>query len=408
MKKRIAVIGGGASGLMAAIAAKSKDNEVILIEKNDKLGKKLYATGNGRCNFTNLDMSEDKFRTDSQVDFYHVIDNFNFEKTLDFFLESGLKSKERNGYVYPYNDQASAVVKVLELKVRSLGIKTFLNTEVIGISKSGVKFYVQTGNGDYDVDNVIVATGLKASPVTGSDGKIANIISKKGISFQEIVPSLVALRANDPCFKDLAGIRCNGKISIYVDDRYIACDEGEIQLTRNGPSGIPTFQVSRYAAKALQNDSDVYASLDFFTRCSKRQFVKDVKKCMIQLPEYSVTDYLEGMLNSKLVPVILKRAGVNNGKKLKDLSDVEITNIAQNVKYFNVDITDTLGFESAQVCAGGIDLNEINLKTMEFKSIKGMYACGEILDVDGICGGYNLQWAWSTGYLAGASAARSR
>jgi len=408
MKKRIAVIGGGASGLMAAIAASNKDNEVFLIEKNDKLGRKLYATGNGRCNFTNLSMNEEMFRSDSDVDFYDVIQGFNNKNVVDFFLEAGLKSKERNGYVYPYNDQAASVVKTLELKAKSLGIKVFLNTEVIGISMVDKKFYVQTGNGDYEADNVIIATGLKASPVTGSDGKIANLIANKGISFQAIVPSLVALKSNDSSFKDLAGIRCNGKISIYVDGNYVACDEGELQLTKNGPSGIPTFQVSRYASKGLESKKNVYASIDFFTLCSKRELSKDINKCKKQLPDYMISDYLEGMFNSKLVPVFLKKSEINKKKRMKDLTDEDITSLVQTIKYFNVNITDTLGFESAQICSGGIDLKEINITTMEFKKIKGMYVCGEILDVDGICGGYNLQWAWSSGFLAGKSAAKSR
>lgn len=409
MKKRVVIIGAGASGIMAAISAAEDGCLVTLIDGNNKVGKKLYATGNGRCNFTNLNMKEECFRSDSLTGFYSVIERFDEKALIDYFYKLGINHKDRNGYVYPANDQAQAVVFALNKRLSRLKVDIKLEekcSDIILPDSKNNYYEVVTEKAKYKADAVVVSTGLKASPNSGSDGKFLSVIKNLHLKINPVTPALVPLIFEENDLSDARGVRCNGKISLYVDGQYICCDTGELQFNKKNISGIPTFQVSRYASKALNERKSVKAVVDFYPSLSRKDLIKQFKEKQTYLGYETVYDILFGFLNAKICDVILKRNGFDKNVRFDSFSQSDLERLAIAVKEFVVTIKDTAGFEYAQVCAGGIDLSEIDISTMESVKYKGLYFCGEILDVDGICGGYNLQWAFAGGYLAGKAIAK--
>ncbi|MCR5271684.1 MAG: NAD(P)/FAD-dependent oxidoreductase [Lachnospiraceae bacterium] len=405
MKKDVIVIGAGASGIIAAIKAASEGAKVMLLDGNNKVGKKLYATGNGRCNFTNLNMEKNCFRSDSGDEFYKVIDAFNENEVISFFYRMGINHKDRNGYVYPTNDQAASVVAAFENALRHFNVSVKLNERCENISFPGDCIRIKTPEGEYKADSVVIACGLKAYPNMGSDGNLFPVLKRIGYRFEEVTPALVPLIYKHKFLSKAAGVRCNGRITLYIDGEYVCADTGELQFNKTNISGIPTFQVSRYASKAIYEEKKVSVKLDLYPFSNRKDFIKELLDKKKILGYESVTDVLNGMLNNKLTDVILKTSGTRGEREFGEFSQADIDKIADVIKNFEVTVTDTAGFDAAQVCAGGIKLSEIDLNTMESKRHKGLFFCGEILDVDGICGGYNLQWAWSGGYLAGMNAA---
>lgn len=377
MKKTVAIIGGGASGMMSAITAARAGGNVILIEHKDRLGKKILATGNGKCNYTNLLQREDCYRSDIPGFPYKVISKFSAEETIRFFQELGIYPKNRNGYIYPNSGQAGAVLDALRFTVEKSGVTVWYETEVTDIRRTAKGFRLGTNHEPIKADAVILACGGMASPSTGSDGSGYTLAKLCGHSVVPTVPALVQLHTKEN-MKALAGIRTDGRIKLLADDKVVAEDVGELQLTAYGISGIPVFQVSRYAAKALREERKVTARLDFLPGLSEQE-VKTY------LDTHEPWQY-SGLLNKKLLQVIPPVAG-----KLKN---------------FPVTITKTNGFDQAQVTAGGVSTEEIDPATMESKILPGLYFAGEMVDVDGICGGYNLQWAWSSGHQAGICAVR--
>lgn len=405
--KKIVVIGGGASGLVAAITAARNGADVIVLEHKEKVGKKILATGNGRCNFTNEYMEISCFRGEDVERIDAVLKKFGTKETLHFFDELGVFPKSRNGYYYPKSNQAAAILDVLNMELKRQQVEIVCNSHVTKIEKTK-QFKVLSSTGTYMADAVILAAGGKASAVLGSDGSGYSLAKMFGHTISPVVPALVQLRGNGTFFKQISGVRADAKISLYVDGELLGEDTGEVQFTDYGLSGIPVFQISRFAALALYQKKTPKVRVDFFPEFTGEELTLFFEKIIRQNGEKKAGEFLVGLLNKKLVPILLRASGVRERTLISEVEKERLERLIDKCKGFEIEITETNSFEQAQVCAGGVRLNEIDIETMESLYEKGLYLAGEILDADGICGGYNLQWAWATGYLAGKNALKGK
>ena len=408
MKGRIGIVGAGASGLAAAIAAARAGAQVTVIEHMDKAGKKILSTGNGRCNLTNRRMEAECFRC-GQKDFpMKVIERFGLEETLGFFEGLGILIKDRNGYLYPYSDQASSVRDVLlqEAERRRVQIHLSCHIERIEERPSG-GFVLHTDQGRLSEDALILAAGSKAAPSTGSDGSGYELARQLGHSIIKPLPALVQLRCQGNMYRQMAGVRTEAGVRLLVDGELAAEDRGELQLVDYGLSGIPIFQVSRFAARALDQRRRVTVRVDFMPAWEEREAFGLLKKRASLLGYKPVSDFFTGMLNPKLAQVLIKCSGVNPSLKAGELTGKQLGRILGQLKSYEAIVMSVNPFANAQVCCGGVDTRQVDPRTMQSRIKRGLYFAGEILDVDGICGGYNLQFAWSSGVTAGRSAARA-
>ncbi len=405
----IIIIGGGASGMMAAITAAqlNKKTKVILIEHGDRLGKKILVTGNGKCNLTNRNMDISCYRSDNLSFVEDALSIFGTADTEKIFENIGLLLKEKNGYMYPYSEQAATVSDVLRAELVRCKIDVQLNIKINNIVAKDNCFEIYCeDNKKFIGDKLILATGSKASPKTGSDGSGYELAKMLGHKIIKPLPALVQLVCEGNFWKGIAGVRCDANVVIKADDKFVCEDRGELQLTEYGISGIPVFQVSRFAVRALDKGQRVNACIDFLPVISEERIFKFIK-AQTDASAKTAEECLNGLLNKKLTVFILKEAKIPYSKELSVLSDREVKLVIKIIKNFEVKVTGSKSFDMAQVCSGGVDTTQVDSKTMQSKKIKGLYFVGELLDVDGICGGYNLQWAWTSGYLAGQDAAKS-
>lgn len=407
MKRQIFIIGGGPAGMMAAITAARDGGKVTILEHNDRVGKKILSTGNGRCNFTNVSQSSKYYRSDNKGFPWKVIERFSFEDTLAFFEELGIYAKEKNGGLYPFSEQASAVLDVFRMEIERLHIPVITGENVCDLKVGKKGFQIVCKNNTYKADTVILAAGSKASPKLGSDGSGYLLAKKLGHSIVPVVPALVQLKCKESFYKALAGVRLQGKVCLLVNGKEVSSDTGEIQLTAYGISGIPVFQVSRFASRAIYEKKRVEVVMDFMPSFSEKEFYDYINRRIKLRPEKKMEDFFTGMLNKKVSQVILKIANIRNTQKAGTLGENEVIRIVKTVKEFRTEVIEANSFDQAQICAGGVNTREISPDTMESLMVKDLYFAGEIVDVDGICGGYNLQWAWSSGYLAGKGAAHA-
>lgn len=397
----LVVVGGGASGMMAALSAKEANASVCILEKNSILGKKILSTGNGRCNFTNEKQDEKCYFSGNSAILNEVLHRFSLEKTLVYFSKIGVLSKVRDGYYYPRSNQASSVRYCFEKAILSKGVDFRPSTEVLKIKKEDDVFVITTDKGEYRAKKCLLSGGGCAAPKTGSDGSVLKIAKSFGHHIKKPLPALVQLTCKEKFFGKLKGIRAMGSVTLFVEDEKVAYDEGEIQFTKDGISGIPVFNVSRFATRALDQKKRVTATLDFFPDFSfDVLFTHLSQQLLYRSYPVTVKDGLVGMLNEHLIPVLLKELKISPEESTLSLSEQDICAIAGLLKDFCVCITGSNDFSAAQVTTGGVDLDEVT-EDLESKLCEGLYFAGEILDVDAICGGYNLQWAWSSGYIAG-------
>ena len=396
--RHVAVIGGGAAGMMAAITSAREGARVTILEHKERIGKKILSTGNGRCNFTNTYQTPACYRSDNRDFAWNIIQKFNVEKTISFFKELGIYPKDRNGYLYPYSDQAAAILEVLQIEVAKLDICVMTEINVLDIQpvKKGIR--ITTDKKTITTDSVILACGSKAAPVTGSDGSGYQLAKLFGHRIVPVLPALVQLRCAEKFYKSISGVRVQGTVEIYADDIFLASDTGEIQLTNYGISGIPVFQVSRYAAKALYKKQSVTAVLNFMPDMNKEEF-------FTLCPYKTLDEFFTGVFPKKLCELWIRLSRLPKEMRVSDLSGEQLEKLVLLIQHLRTHITETNSFEQAQICCGGVDTTEINPDTLESNYVPGIYFAGELLDVDGICGGYNLQWAWSSGFVAGKEAA---
>lgn len=407
MKKRhVIIVGGGASGLVAAISAAQDGAQVTIVEQKDRLGKKILSTGNGRCNLTNEYMEIDCFRGDDTSIVSNVLQQFGYRETISFFEELGVILKNRQGYVYPISDQAGTILDVLRMEIEHLNVEVLLTQSVKNISKTNRGFIVRTTKATLQGDAVILATGGKAAAVLGSDGSGYTLAKSFGHRLSPVVPALVQLKGKGNYFKQISGVRTQAKVSLYVDNAYVCEDTGELQLTNYGISGIPVFQISRYAAKALYEKKPVVAEVDFLPTMSDEELQAFLLKRLEIHGHKTAEDFFIGVFHKKMIGLLLKASKINTNEVMGNVSEELFQKLISVSKHFRIEIDGTNDFEQAQVCAGGVRTSEVNPQTLESVYADGLYLTGELLDIDGICGGYNLQWAWSTGYLAGKHAAK--
>ena len=407
MKQDILIIGGGASGLAAAILAARKGAKVTILEHMDRVGKKILSTGNGRCNLTNLKMDASCYRSENPTFPMEVIGGFGVEETLEFFRTLGIESKSRNGYIYPASDQASSVLDGLRFEAEHLGVEMVTGCQVKEI-RPGAGFRVSTGEGIFRSEAVILATGSKAAPVTGSDGSGYELARQLGHRVIKPLPALVQLRCQGNHYRQLAGIRTDARLTLKADGQVQAVERGELQLTDYGLSGIPAFQISRFGAVALDQKQRVEVEIDFLPQWEEgeRETLRRLSERATLLDYRSSGEFLSGLLNKKLAQVLVKAAGISPERPAGELRQGELRQLARQLRSYRALVMSVNPFANAQVCRGGADTRQVDSRTMESKLCPGLYLAGELLDVDGICGGYNLQFAWSSGALAGQAAAK--
>lgn len=411
-KKKIGVIGGGAAGLMAAITAARRGAFVTILESGDRLGRKILSTGNGKCNLGNLLLNAEQYHGADRRYIQKCLERFGTQETLDFFREIGILTKEKNGYLYPLCEQASAVLDALRYEVKALDIRVLYDFYVEEIRRSaGGKggFCVRGKVGQENFDSVILASGGKAAPQTGSDGKGFELARSLGHRIVPVVPALTALKCREDFFKGIAGVRTQAEIALLgKDGSVLTTERGELQITDYGISGIPVFQLSRTVAYLLENSEEIPVRIDLLPDLTQEElgtfFQKRRRYCQSQAVERTVEEFFGGLLNKKLMTLLLKQASLKGNLCLSQISEQQLLKVLSICKNFRVTVTGTGSFQNAQVCAGGVDTAQIT-EDMESKLVKGLYFAGEVMDVDGRCGGYNLQWAWTSGYLAGRAAA---
>lgn len=403
----VIVVGGGASGLMAAITAASFGAEVTLVEQNDRVGRKILSTGNGRCNYTNLYQEPSCYHCENASFPWGILQQFDAGQTVEFFRQLGIHPKSRNGYLYPNSDQASSVLDVLRMECARLRVEILNERKCMEIRPEKSCFLVKTNSGKLRARKVILAAGSKASAVSGSDGFGYTLVKELGHTLIPVLPSLVQLRCRESFYKSISGVRVQGQVSILADGKCIAKDKGEIQLTNYGISGIPVFQVSGAAAEALYRKNTVMAVLDFMPDLEWEDFLQFLDTRVQTRPEKSLEEFFIGLFPKKLSDLWIRLGKFPRGQRVDSIPRAQWKELAQRIKRFETTVAETNPFEQAQVCRGGVDTREVHPKTLESYLVPGLYFAGELLDVDGLCGGYNLQWAWSSGHVAGKEAARA-
>ncbi len=382
---KIVIVGGGAAGLMAAINIKNDNNEVVILEKNEEVGKKILVTGNGRCNLWNFDMHYSKYNSSNPELLDKIITPEYEDDALNKLVELFSILKNKNNYLYPRSNKATTVRDVLLHVCNKLGVEIITNYTVTSIKKTD-KFII---NNDITCDKLIISCGGKSLPITGSDGSIYSILKDMGHTIIEPLPSLVPLFANESYLNKWNGIRCDAKVTSIIDGKKIKEESGELQLTDYGISGICVFNISRDIVKALNEGKNANVQISFLE-------LGEDEKVYFELEEKNNTVYelLLKVFDKKLIKILLDKMDINPDAYIKSLTTKEMSRLADYIERFNINITGHGDFNKSQVTQGGVSLEDINPDTLESKKIKDLYLIGEVLDIDGDCGGYNLGFAW--------------
>lgn len=399
---KIIVIGGGASGLTAAIFSKTDKNEVIVLERNNVCGKKILVTGNGKCNYWNNDQNINHYHSTNAEYLKNIITSKIGDDVLNFFSKIGIVPKVKNGYYYPLSNQATSIQTslILEAKLRGVTIKN--NEFVKEIVKKNDKYYIKTEINNYIADKLVIATGSKAVPKTGSDGNGYELANHLGHTIVKPLPALVQLNGIGNYFKEWAGVKQDVKVTLLENNIKLREEYGEINLTDYGLSGICVMQLSGSIARGIDSGKEEVVEINFLPWIeNEKNFIEWMHNRNKLVLNRTITELLDGVLNYKLVNLFIKKSKIKQDDKWQKISIELKKNLASNIISFKQKIISTNSFDKAQVCSGGVPLSEINVNTMESKNNKNLYFTGEILDVDGDCGGYNLGFAWMSALIAG-------
>lgn len=401
----IGIIGAGASGMAAAIAASDNPNvQVILMERQARVGRKLSATGNGRCNLSNIHALQGGYHGQDHTFSAYALNLFTPEKTLQWFEKLGLYTvTESSGKVYPYSDQANSVVDILRLNLERPNVCLRTGFEIQKIKCTDGKFHVSTDEETVICDKLIVACGGLAGSKLGGTMSGYKLLGKLGHKSTKLRPALVQLKSDWKALPGLKGVRGECRAEVFHNGKSVCGSRGELHFTEYGLSGPVIFEVSR---DACTEPGNWICKLDFLPDVQEQQLRETLNRR--RSTSFSVQDLLTGILHNRLGRVLTKSAGVCMDGMCRSLTDRDIEAVCQSVKGFEVNLTEQMGMDSAQVTAGGVMTDQFDPQTMESRLVPGLYACGEVLDVDGDCGGYNLQWAWSSGRLAGICAGKDR
>lgn len=408
--KEIIVIGGGASGLLTSIVIKQNLGRFVhitIVERLERVGKKILATGSGKANFTNENILKTKYNQPKFVE--KLIKKYSFKEIKELFERLGLLSTTLSeGRVYPKSENASSLLDVLRNKVRELEIDEKCNFEVRKVNFNQGKYIVESTKGiKLNADYVILATGGKASPVLGSNGSGYNIAKGLKMKVTDVLPGLVGIKVDEAQIKGLEGIRVKGKVSLFAKRKKEAIwtSNGEIQFKKGSVSGIVIMDMASQIARASINKqyTPSHFNIDFCPEFSTAELISHLTKRQKELIKYANANFLIGMFHKMLCSHILRKAKVDVAGYVKNLTSKEIERIAKCIKQFEITIKSLDDFERAQVSVGGICLDEVVPETLEARKNPGLYVCGEVLDVDGDCGGYNLQWAWTSALVVSDS-----
>ena len=400
----IGIIGGGASGMAAALAAAEHPNvQVLLFERQARLGRKLQATGNGRCNLTNIHANVAHYYGADQGKFASAaLARYDVENTLAWFAELGLYTvAEASGRVYPYSDQANSVVDVLRFALEKPNIQVLTGFEVTKVRKTNDGFSVENGEESYLCDRLIVACGGLAGTKLGGSMSGYKLLMKFGHHCTKLRPTLVQIQSDWNALPSLKGVRANCRAKITRDGALHTAGVGEIQFTEHGLSGPVIFEISR---DVCHEKGSWFCELNLLPDLDRNQLLPMLQRK--KETDLTAEELLTGILHNRLGRIVVKEAGIAGYVPIKQLEEWELEKVCEKVFCLQVALTEPMGMDAAQVTAGGIVTEEFDPETMESKLVPGLYACGEVLDIDGDCGGYNLQWAWSSGRCAGTSAGK--
>lgn len=391
--KDIVIIGAGPAGLSAAINIARKNKKVTIIERNSKCGKKLLMTGNGKCNYFNIDQDISHYHTSSHIDLNEIINKQNLKKVYNFFNSLGIIPTINNGYYYPFTKSALTIWNALIYEAKRLKVEIITDIEITEIKKEKT-FIINPNKENIKANKIIIASGGKTMPKTGSDGRGYALAQKLGHKIIEPKPSLTGLKGKENYFKKWSGIRTDATLSLYQNDNLIKKESGTVQLTDYGISGIVTFNLSRYIEETKTNIVKINF-IPFVEESPYTWLKKQAKKT-----NYPIREVLERFLHYRLVDIILKKSNIKT-ETFKKLNEKDYKKLVYNLTNFEIEITDTNSFEKAEVTKGGVSLDEVNIKSLESKIVKNLYFAGEILDIDGDCGGYNLTNCWIDGIIIG-------
>ncbi|MFI3172199.1 MAG: aminoacetone oxidase family FAD-binding enzyme [Eubacteriales bacterium] len=428
MINNVLIIGGGASGMVAAISAARSGANVTLIEQQSVLGKKILATGNGRCNFSNMELSAEHYYCEDHVFLNSILSDYPTQAILNFFESIGISSKSRNGYLYPFTEQATSIRDALVSELDYLGVTIHLNTVALEITHKN-ESVSNHGEKDWDYkvtvmkfeeesskqftlysDVLILSTGGKSGLTKQNQTDGFSLIKHLNHHITSLSPALVPLIGQGKFFKNLAGIRAEASVTAYINDTAVRTESGELQLTDYGLSGIPIFQISRILThemkKNKKHDASSYSvSIDFMPSYTPEEFLNILLDRRVLLVNRSMKQYLNTVFKDKLASFLLDVAHIDEKKLTNNVTEQEIEKLVRISKTFSVTIKDCKDFKQSQVTAGGIPIQEITYE-LQSKFHSKLYFTGELLDIDGICGGYNLHFAWASGLLAGTQAAK--
>ncbi len=413
----IAIIGGGVAGMTAAVVAADAGATVTIFEHMQRVGKKLLLTGSGKCNISNADMDISHFHGGNIDRVKAVLDKAPNDATLAFLSVLGLHFRQRDGYIYPFCEQASAVLDTVRFAIRDRDIEVYTDTDIRKIEvmsellpgKSGYQFEVFTDRVSFVFDRVIICCGSCANRNTGSDGSGYEIATKLGHNIIKPLPALCALTCEEDFYPSVSGIRTMATVSLFADpdsktSRILGKENGQLQFTKNGISGICVFNLSHIAVKSLDEGIPVRAMIDLLPDISWGEIGDMIRNRVSVLATRDMEEFLTGILAKPLGICICKRCGIDLKKKASDLTEENIIDLCKMIKEFETNVTGYAGFDQAQCAQGGVDMSEVK-DTLESTVVPGIYFAGEILDVNGDCGGYNLQWAVSSATVAATEAA---
>lgn len=390
----VIIVGAGASGLMLAASLKMEDKniKILILEKNDKLGKKLSITGNGKCNLGNLDISLGKYHSRSNLDKFKKY--LNNDLYIDYLKKIGILVREDNGLLYPYSNQAISVCKSFERYLNKYDVDIKYDYEVIKLEKKDDIFVV---NNNIKSKKVVISTGGLSYPKTGSTGIGYNLLKQMGHFVTKLYPSLIGLKTNNRYIKDISGVRFDSVVSLIVDDKKINKENGQVQFGNDYLSGICIFNLSYNVKKYIEEKKHVEISINLVPDYN----LEELKQYIYSFLEYKIEDALSCVINNKLANYICKSLNVL-GLRVKKISNELFNEIIFNLQNMKFNIIDTKDISEAQVTSGGAILDEFS-DGLESKLVKGLYATGEVLDIDGFCGGYNLAWAFISSIIVSKS-----
>ncbi len=400
-KYDVIIIGGGASGMCAAINIKMRNRNisVALLEQLSRVGKKLIITGNGRCNISNLQITPDRYHGQNADFAQYALTNYDNNYVADFFSRLGVViTYDEKGRAYPYSLQASSVVDALRFSLADFGVDIFTETTVLEYTKQKNAFIIKTDADEFFAKNLVIATGLySGGNKLGSNGTMLKILNKSGYKTVKTTPAIVQLKTETDIVKGLKGIKVNADATLFINGKAVRSDFGEVLFCDYGLSGPPIMQISR---EVERQEGKKYISLDLMPEYSFTDLCNILTTRISDLHGRNLDEFLSGMLNKRVGQAVIKLCGLKLNDSVANLKTDNIKQIASVIKGIQFNVIGTMGFDNSQVTAGGLDTKQFDSKTMMSKQEKGLYCIGEVLDIDGDCGGFNLQWAWSSAICA--------